>query len=88
MTIRIHGFVGYCTRSAKVVDCVKELLLADTVILKVPVGVPLTTLKFELFDEPPPGAGLATTTGKAPVAAKSVLDNGTESWTALTKLET
>ena len=56
--------------------------------LKVPVGVPVTTLKFTLLDETTPGAGLVTTPGKAPGAARSLLDNGTENWLAPTKPET
>ena len=67
--------------------CVREPLLAATVMLKAPGGVPVTTLKLTLLEEPPPGAGLVTTTGKAPVVAISLVDSGTESWLALTKLE-
>ena len=50
------------------------------------MGVPVTTVKFAVFDEPPPGAGFVTTNGKAPVAARSGVDRAIEICDALPKL--
>ena len=57
--------------SVKFAVCVSDPLLPVTITLKVPVGVPVTTLKSTGVEAPPPGAGFVTTTGKVPVAAKS-----------------
>jgi hypothetical protein len=61
----------YCTCRVNDVVCVTVPLLAFTVTVKLPVGVPVTTSKLTLPDGPPPGAGLLTTTGKVPVEAMS-----------------
>ena len=58
--------------SGKVIEFVNEPLVPVTVKLTVPVGVPVTTLKSVGADEPPPGVGLLTTTGKLPVLARSL----------------
>jgi len=52
---------------------VKVAPLAVTVMLKLPVGVPVTTSKFAVFEVPPPGEGLFTTTGRVAVDAKSLV---------------
>ena len=69
----------YCTISVNVVLCVSEPLLAVTVTWKLPVGVPVSTLKFTGLETPPPGEGLVTTTGNVPVAARSLVDSGMDS---------
>jgi len=51
--------------------CVVEPLVAFTVTWNVPVGVPLTTPRFDGADDPPPGAGFVTTTGYCPMVAIS-----------------
>ena len=48
-------------------------LVAVTVTVKDPVGVPVTTSKFTEADVPPPGAEFVTTTGKVPVPERSLL---------------
>ena len=63
--------------------CVSDPLVPLTVTLKVPVGVPVTTLKFTALDAPPPGVGFVTTTGKLPVAAISAVVNEIVSCDAL-----
>jgi len=46
----------------------------------------VTTVKFAVFDEPPPGAGFVTTNGKVPVAARSGAFRAIEICDALPKL--
>ena len=48
-------------------------LVAVTVTVKNPVGVPVTRSKFTEADVPPPGAEFVTTTGKVPVLERSLL---------------
>lgn len=54
---------SYCTFILSVVLCVIGPLVAVSVMLKLPVGVPVTTAKFVGAEEPPPGLGFVTTTG-------------------------
>lgn len=51
--------------------CESVPLVAVTVTTKVPVDVPVATLKSTGFDTPALGAGFSTTTGNVPVVAKS-----------------
>jgi hypothetical protein len=53
---------------------VSDPLVAVTVTLKVPVGVPVVTSRLTGFEVPPPGAGFVMTTGKVPIVAESPPD--------------
>jgi hypothetical protein len=78
--------ISYCTVRVKLVLCESVALVAVTVTVNLPVGVPVTTLKFTGLDAPPPGAGFATTTGKVPVAARSSVVRAIEICDALVYL--
>lgn len=69
-----------------VVEFVSDPLEALTVTVKFPVGVPVVTLKFSLFETPPPGEGFVTTTGYEPVDAMSLAESEIVSCDAFTKL--
>jgi len=69
--------------SVKFVVCVSDPLLPVTITVKLPVGVPVTTLKFTAPEAPPPGVGFVTTTGKLPAAAMSLAVNEIASCDAL-----
>ena len=62
--------------------------MAVTVTLEVPVGVPVTTLKFESPEAPPPGAELVTTTGYCPRVARSFELSWIDIWAGLMKVLT
>ncbi len=62
-TPRNHPSAVYCTVSVNVAAPEMEPLVPVTVTVKLPVGVPETTLKSVGLDDPPPGAGFVTTTG-------------------------
>ena len=59
----VQNQASYCTFMIMVVLCVIGPLLAVSVMLKLPVGVPLTTAKFIGAEAPPPGLGFVTMTG-------------------------
>ena len=82
----LRNAIGYCTVRVKLVLCETVPLVAVTVTAKLPVGVPVTTLKFTGLDAPPPGEGFVTTTGKVPVVARSTAVRAIEICDALVKV--
>ena len=64
--------------SVKVNVCVNPAPVAVTDTGKVPLGVPVTTLKFTAAEVPPPGAEFVTVTGNVPVPERSAAVNQTD----------
>ena len=61
----------YWMINVKLNVCVNPAPVALTDTGKLPVDVPVTTLKFTAVEVPPPGAGFVTVTGNVPMAARS-----------------